>query len=72
MADCNRNEAEKITDDLMHKKGYNLTSLDRAIEESSDVYIIKYFPKDTLSLGGGSEIKISKKDCKIIDQKFYQ
>ena len=70
--DCNKNEAQKTTDNLMLQKGYNLTSLNKTIEESLDYFTIKYMPKDTMSLGGGAVIKISKKDCKIVDGKFYQ
>jgi hypothetical protein len=69
---CDKNQVKKITDDLMRKKGYDITFLNMIIDESLDAYAIKYIPKDTLSLGGGAEVKISKKDCQIIEQKFYQ
>lgn len=72
MADCNKSEVQKITDDLMRKKGYDLSSLNKTIDESPDYYVIKYMPKDTMGLGGGAEIKVSKKDCKIVDKKLYQ
>lgn len=71
--ECSKNEVQKITDDIMTKKG-SLQYLNRIIDENfnADFYIIKYMPKDSLSLGGGAEIKVSKKGCTIIDQKFYQ
>ena len=72
MVDCNKSEVQKITDDLMRKKGYDLNSLIIIIDETTDYYIIKYILKDTMSLGGGAEMKILKKDCKIVDGKLYQ
>lgn len=72
VTNCNKNEVQKIADDLMNKKGYNLTSLNCTIDATPNYYLVNYFLKDTMSLGGGAEIKISKKDCRVIEQKYYQ
>ncbi|MDI9340017.1 MAG: hypothetical protein QM534_05535 [Sediminibacterium sp.] len=69
---CNKNQIIKIADDLVQKKGFDTTTLNKTVEEKTNIFVIKYYPKDTLSLGGAPEVKVSKKDCKIIEQKFYQ
>jgi hypothetical protein len=33
---------------------------------------MSYSPKDSMTLGGGTEIKVSKKDCKEIEMTRYQ
>jgi hypothetical protein len=72
ITDCNINDVQNISDGLMHKKGYDLSSLKSKMKELPDCYIISYFPKDSMTLGGGAEIKVSKKECKVIEMARYQ
>ena len=64
--DCNnKNEVVRISDSVMIKTGYNLTFLDRVINENQDSITIEYMLKKKPSCCYGAEIVISKKDCKI-------
>ncbi|HRP90054.1 MAG TPA: hypothetical protein PKX92_08445 [Edaphocola sp.] len=69
---CDLNEVKSMADCTMKKTGYELEILNREITESDTVFIVQYLPKDTLIRGGGGEIKISKKKCKVIEIKRYQ
>ena len=62
----------EISDNEMLNKGYDLNILKREIMEDSLTYQIKYSIIDTLMLGGGGSIIISKKDLKIIRTVFEQ
>ncbi len=56
----------------MIRGGYKLELLNRRIKENQDSIIVQYLLKDSLSTGGGAEIRISKKDCKIMLMIRYQ
>lgn len=71
--DCSKkNEIGRISDSLMIRGGYKLELLNRRIKENQDSIIVQYLLKDSLSTGGGAEIRISKKDCKIMLMIRYQ
>ena len=69
---CNEIEAGNIADCAMKKYKYEIETLNRTVTELDSVFLIQYMPKDTIMIGGGGEIKVSKERCKILDIKFYQ
>lgn len=44
----------------------------KTIKETTCCYIVEYWPKDTMVLGGGVKAVICKKNCEIINCKLYQ
>lgn len=72
VSNCNSSELQKIADSIIQKKGFDLNLLDRYLDETKEYYLVKYSLKDSQSLGGGAEIKFSKKNCNVISKKFYQ
>ena len=69
---CDLNEVKGIADYAMKKSGYVLEALCREITETDTVFIVRYLPKDSLIRGGGAEIRVLKKKCKVIEIKRYQ
>ena len=61
----------KFTNKMVEKRNNdNIDKFEIKIEEEEDFYTINYHRKrlnNSLSKGGGLSIKISKKDCKIVD-----
>ncbi len=67
-----KENALKIADNIIEKEGYDLSLLKREITEDNSTYTIKYSIKDSLIIGGGAKIILSKKDLKVIEKKFEQ
>jgi len=79
--DCSDKESvlEAVYKIAEKKFGYKIDKFETYISEESDCYTISFFDtrdsKDTLTLrkgGRGGFIKISKKDCEILDYKLFQ
>jgi hypothetical protein len=80
-SDCSDKESvfEAVSKIAEKKLGYKIDKFETYISEDVDCYTISYFEmrdiKDSLTLrkgGRGGFIKISKKDCEILDYKLYQ
>ena len=70
---CSKERAVEIAKKRFKRKGYDEEYHDLKVEEDSLSYIVKYELDLTKAyVGGGAEITISKQDCSIVDQKFYQ
>lgn len=69
---CNKEQAKHIADRLMKKAGGDLNGLDVTIQEGCLSFMVKYSLRDTMSLGGGGYFRVSKEDCRVIDEKLYQ
>ena len=46
--------------------------LPTSIEESDENFYIHYYPNKNNVLGNEAKIWVSKKDCSVIEKKFYQ
>lgn len=69
---CNKEQAKQIADRLMKKAGGDLNDLDVSIQEDSLSFMIKYSLRDTMSLGGGGYFRVSKEDCRVMEEALYQ
>ena len=54
----------------LEKQLEKIESCEILIIDETDFYTISYTPHNTSMFGGGIIIKISKKDCKIVDYKI--
>ena len=81
-ANCAKGEIQKIADDLMNKKRYQLSTLNRTISETAENYVVTYEPNNTrvdsngnliiVAKGGGATITIAKTNCEVVDMQRYQ
>lgn len=68
----NKQNCLTIAKEQFKKKGYKLNNY--RIEESEDTsyYKVEFLLKDTLIDGGGAFFKILKRNCRIVERKYYQ
>lgn len=68
-SDCyNREFVLKATNKMVEKiLNDKIDNYKIKVEEDADFYTVNYLRNDLSSFGGGIWIKISKKDCKIVD-----
>ena len=70
---CNKEKATEIAEKRFKRKGYDKEYYNLAVEEDSLFYVVKYeLDLAKAQIGGGAEVTISKQNCSIVDQKFYQ
>ena len=69
---CNKEQAEMLTAKKMKKAGFDINQMRATVKEDNSYFFIEYLPKDTMSLGGGGNFKVSKKDCEIVNGELYQ
>ena len=73
---CNYDNAKKISDSLFNTEFKdNIRNYDVNISENDTCYTFNYLHKiinNVRTLGGGGEIMISKKNCKVISIIGYQ
>lgn len=69
---CNKENAVNVANGELKKNKYKLEMLNKKIEETHDKFYIHYLPKQFHALGYEAKVWISKKDCSVIDSKFYQ
>lgn len=67
---CNKEYAVQATDRRFKRKGFKMKYYESVVSQDSLYFYIIYQVKE--GYGGGAEFKVSKKDCNIVDQKFYQ
>jgi hypothetical protein len=72
IASCDKETVTAISDKLVKKAGFKLSALKREVTENDSCYQVSYSPVQLNVRGGGAEIKILKKDCKVIEGKLYQ
>lgn len=69
---CDEKNALNIANVEITKNGYKLEELKNNTEESEGNFYIHYYPKKDNVLGNEAKIWVSKKDCSVIEKKFYQ
>jgi len=72
LCDCNENKAIQTAMAKFRKKGYELDRYKMKVSEDTFFYKIKFILSDSIMEGGGADFKISKENCKILNQQFYQ
>ena len=72
MESCTSETAKNIADKFLEKKRYDLKDYLSSVEEDGGEFIVNYELKDTMMLGGGMIIKISKETCKVTKTKLFQ
>ena len=68
---CNQDQAKILADKRMKKRGFDLNYYKIIVVDDSDCYRFDYRLK-AVSLGGGGTIKISKGNCSLLSELFYQ
>lgn len=58
-------------DKLAKKHKINL-ECKKTIKETTCCYIVEYWPKDTMTLGGGIKAIVCKKNCEVTNYILYQ
>lgn len=69
---CDKENAIKVAQNKFKGKGFYSKDYKLKSSEDSLYYHLEFKLIDTTIEGGGAYFKITKKDCKIIEQKFYQ
>lgn len=72
IASCDKETVTTISDKVVKKAGFKLSTLKREITENDSCFQISYSPIQSNVRGGEAEIKILKKGCRVIEKKFYQ
>lgn len=72
MESCTSEKAKIMSDKFLGKKKFDLKDYYSSIEENEKEFIVTYALKDTMQLGGGAVINISKETCKIIKSELFQ
>jgi hypothetical protein len=68
---CSQDVMYNMVDKLVKKHKVN-HEYKKTIKETSCCYIVEYWPKDTMMLGGGIKAIIYKDNCEIITYRLYQ
>lgn len=73
ITECSQAQARLIAEKRMKKHGKKLEMFNVTENEDDEVYIFDYSFKELKPVtGGGGKIKISKKDCSVTNEIYYQ
>lgn len=72
LRECSILTAKEIAKEALMKKGYFMEDLKISIHETDDLYIVNFSPTDSTQRGNEANFSISKKDCTIVEEKFFQ
>ena len=70
--DCTKDIALMQTQKKFKRKGFSLSQYNCEVVEDSLYYEVKYLLIEKGIDGGGGYFKISKKECKIVKEEYYQ
>lgn len=70
--ECTKISATALAEHRVLEQGYNLDKLEVVVRETKSLYLLHYCPVDSMLRGNEAEINISKSNCHIVDEKFYQ
>jgi hypothetical protein len=71
MPQCPRDLIYQKVDKLVKKHKIDL-NFKKKIKETTCCYIVEYWPKDTMTLGGGIKAIVCKQNCEVINYQLYQ
>lgn len=68
---CSQDVLYNMVDKLVKKHKVN-AEYKKAVKEIRCCYIVEYWPKNTMMLGGGIKAIIYKDNCEILTYRLYQ